>query len=104
MIRSIDSGLYLYLCQCADWQIVVEAEDDELAATLAIEKIMTASEKKNIAAFILVKKMDNDVLFPSLEDVKPFYCPLILANAGFHSEAVKLEDFIKQMEKENGKK
>ncbi len=101
MIRKLDSELNLYICQCADWQCVVEAEDEEMAATAAIERVMLMEEKSNIGAYIAVKKIESDIYYPcplSNEIIKRYYSPTILANAGFHSDAVRLSDFLNKQD------
>lgn len=106
MIRRITDVTYLYLCQTADWQCIIEAEDEETAATIAIENAMAEEnqeEKLGLTASVLVKKIQNNLYTQASEEdlqVFEFYCPMILANAGFHSEAKSLEEFLDN-EKEN---
>lgn len=105
MIRRLTDITYLYLCQTADWQCIVEAEDEETAATLAVEKAIGLEEdgeerKFGLTASILVKRIHNNLYYPAVEiedSVFEFYCPMILANAGFHSEAKSLEDFLQTL-------
>lgn len=95
MIREIVSLTKFYLCQGGNWQIVVEAESAEDAATKAIERIMleTSAEKKvSLSVAIQVLELNSDLLFPAQpKEAHVFYAPLILADAGFHAEAQKLQ-------------
>lgn len=97
MIRIINQSNFLYLCQSSDWQCIVESEDEETAATTAVEIAMSLKDKSlNMSMFVAVKKIINN-LFEDYEDVetKLFYSPIILANAGFHSEASILNEKLK---------
>lgn len=95
MVREILSLTKFYLCQGGNWQAIVEAESTESAATKAIEKIMleTSDEKKvSLSVAIQVLELSSDLIFSSQpKEVHVFYAPLILANAGFHNEAQKLQ-------------
>lgn len=94
MLRKINYILHLYLCQSANWQCVIEAEDEEIAATLAVEKIMLSSNKEEgycLSSVVAVKKLSNNIVESHEDfDVNSFYAPIILANAGFHIEASNL--------------
>ena len=95
MIRTINEEQFLFLCQCADWQCIVEAEDEDTAATIAMENIMNDKEKRSLSAVIAIKKLQNNLFVSSMEEeVQTFFSPLILANAGFHAEALKLQEFL----------
>jgi hypothetical protein len=93
MVRKINYVLNLFVCQSANWQCIVEAEDYETAATMAVEKIMLASKDEHycLSAVIVVKKITNNLLDSqeSYETIS-YYSPIILANAGFHVEANNL--------------
>ena len=92
MLRKINRILNLYLCQGADWQCIVEANDQESAATLAIEKVMFNKDQSfGLSSVVVVKKLSNDLLYENenFENVC-FYTPIMLANAGFHIEAKNL--------------
>ena len=99
MIRKITDGMCFFLCQTADWQTIVLAEDELSAATKSIEETMNESEKRGLAALILVKKISDD-LTNKVFDSQSFFTPMILADAGFHNEAIKLMDFIEKKENE----
>ena len=99
MIREITEGLYFFVCQTATWQTIVLAEDEISAATIAIEKVMEHSEKKGLAALILVKKITEDLTSEVFES-QTFFTPMILADAGFHNEAIKLIDFLEKTKNE----
>jgi len=97
MIRKINNLEFLYLCQSADWQCIVESDSEENAATLAIENIMMTdeSDKFSLTASIAIKKLDNNLFLDKEEnEIIEFYSPMILANAGFHSEAKSLEELL----------
>ena len=100
MFRKVNSSTFLYLCQSADWQCVIQAEDHESAATQAVENLMTSSgEGGNLSMVVTVTKLDNNILeISSNEDkeIRTYYSPMILANAGFHNEAKKLDEILKQ--------
>ena len=93
MLRKINHVLNLYLCQSANWQCVIEAEDEESAATTAVEMVMLNSKEDFycLASTIIVKKLSNNLLdpFENFNSVS-FYSPMVLANAGFHIEASNL--------------
>lgn len=99
MIREITEGLYFFVCQTATWQTVVLAEDETSAATIAIEQVMEDSQKKGLAALILVKKITEDLTNQVFES-QAFFTPMILADAGFHNEAIKLIDFLEKTKNE----
>lgn len=99
MIREITEGLYFFVCQTATWQTIVLAEDEASAATMAIEKAMECPEKKGLAALILVKKITDD-LTNQVFETKTFFTPMILADAGFHNEAIKLMEFLERTKNE----
>jgi hypothetical protein len=97
MIRRINTLNFLYLCQSSDWQCIVESDSEENAATLAIENIMMTeeSDKFSLTASIAIKKLDNNLFLDEEENqIIEYYSPMILANAGFHSEAKTLEDLL----------
>lgn len=101
MLRKINRVLNLYLCQSADWQCVLEAQDDESAATAAIEKIMLSKEASfSLSSMVVVKKLSNNLIEYN-EDFESvcFYAPVILANAGFHAEANNLHSILVKQEK-----
>lgn len=108
MLRKINYILNLYLCQSANWQCIVEADDEESAATSAIEKIMFSNNKEEsfcLSTAVLVKRLSSNLMEPQ-DDFDPisFYAPIILANAGFHVEAnnlhLKLQQQIDDLENE----
>ena len=116
MFRKLSDTERFFLCQNADWQSIVQAEDEEQAATIAMELLMHESIKKdllqeedqdksndNVAAVFAVKKIRNNLFLNTEEiDAKFYYTPMIMANAGFHSEAKRLDLIFKEMsEREN---
>lgn len=101
MLRKINRILNLYLCQSADWQCVLEAENEESAATIAVEKIMLSKDQSfALSSMISVKKLSNNLIEYN-EDFENiyFYSPIILANAGFHIEANNLHSILTKQEK-----
>jgi hypothetical protein len=105
MIREVISSTSFYLCQGGNWQVVVEADSIECAATKAIEKIMleTQDDKKiSLSVAIHVLELNSDLVFNSSQkEVHVFYAPLILANAGFHNEAQKLLNHLEELDRED---
>jgi hypothetical protein len=99
VIREITDGLYFFVCQTATWQTVVLAEDELSAATKSMEQVMNESSKKGLAALILVKKISEDLTHKVFES-ETFFTPMILADAGFHNESIKLMDFLEQNKNE----
>lgn len=99
MVRKITDGMRFFLCQTANWQTIVLAEDEISAATKSIESAMESSEKRGLAALILVKKLNED-LSEKVFEAETFFTPMILADAGFHNEAIKLLDFLEGTENE----
>ena len=91
--RKTNSELKFFVCQTADWQTVVLAEDAFSAAANFIEECMNNSEKVPLAALTLVQKMNEDLNDEPIE-TKIFFTPMILADAGFHNEAIKLKNFL----------
>ena len=93
VLRRTNHILNLYLCQSANWQCVLESQDEETAATSAIEKVMFSSKEDFfcLSSSIAVKKLSNNLFDPD-EEYKSisFYSPMILANAGFHIESTNL--------------
>lgn len=104
MIRTINQKTFLYLCQSSDWQCVVCAEDEEAAATLAVEYVMESkdSDTMNMGVAIVIKKLENN-LFEQIKENEPkvFYAPIILANAGYYNEAQVLDNFFSEQNPEN---
>ena len=101
MIRAINERTFLFLCQSSNWQCVIEAEDEESAATIAAETVMK-EEDKNISMFFAVKKLINNLFNLEIEsEVKLFYAPITLANAGYYYEANKLEEMLSLEKGEN---
>lgn len=97
MIRIVNQSKFLYLCQSSDWQCIVESEDEETAATTAVEIALGFKDKDlNMSMFVAVKRIHNN-LFEDFEEpeTKLFYSPIILANAGYHSEAAFLNEKLK---------
>lgn len=99
MIREITDGMRFFLCQTASWQRVVLAEDELSAASKSLELTMNEPEKKGLAALILIKKITEDLTNEVFES-QTFFTPMILADAGFHNEAIKLMDFLEKKENE----
>jgi hypothetical protein len=108
MVREITSYKKFYLCQGGNWQVVVEADCEENAATQAVEEIMVEEVKfVRLSAAIFVKELPRhlggDVL---QEDSKTilFYTPMIMANAGFHAEAHKLQNYLDDIDSDEYEK
>lgn len=86
---------------------MVEAECFENAATIAVEKIFTSEKnvlnKYSFSAIILTKQIpyfldeESDGIF---FETKVFYTPLVMADAGFHVEAAKLQSYLDKIEQE----
>lgn len=105
MFRFINDNLYFFLCQSADWQCVIQAEDEESAATMAMEKLMFEDDEKKsnykLSVATVVEKLKNNMIEDGgAEEPVVFYTPLILANAGFHTEAANLEKVLETLAKE----
>jgi hypothetical protein len=106
MFRFINNNLYFFLCQSADWQCVIQAEDEECAATMAIEKLMFEDENGKstykLSVATVVEKLKNNMIEDGglYHDPVVFYTPLILANAGFHTEAANLEKVLETLAQE----
>ena len=102
MIRVINQKAFLYLCQSSDWQCIIEAEDEETAATIAVENLMSLKDKKlTMSMFVAVKQIVNNLFQEEDEkETKLFYSPIILANAGVYSEANVLDKDLKSEIKE----
>jgi hypothetical protein len=102
MLRKINHILNLYLCQSANWQCVLESQDEESAATTAAEKVMLSSKDDFfcLSSSIAVKKLSNNLLDSNEEyNTISFYSQMILANAGFHVESTNLHlNLIQQSE------
>lgn len=100
MLRRVNDLKYFYLCQSADWQIIVESENEECAATLAVENIMehaNSDEDYSLSVVIAVKKLTPNMIEISYsEEIVSFYSPTILANAGFHAEASILHKYLEE--------
>lgn len=99
MVRETTDEMNFFLCQTASWQRVVLAEDELSAATKSLELTMAEADKKGLSAFILIKKITEDLTNEVFES-QTFFTPMILANAGFHNEALKLIDFLEKKENE----
>lgn len=97
MLREITDGLSFFLCQTANWQAVVLAENELCAAVKSIENIMEKNNKKGLAALLLVKKITED-LTSEISEAEVFFTPTILADAGFHNEAIKLKNYLDKNE------
>lgn len=95
MLREINDQLHFFICQTANWQAVVLAEDAMSAAVKSIEYVMKEHEKKGLAALVLVKQVSEDLSNEVLE-TEIFSTPIILADAGFHNESAKLKKFLEK--------
>jgi hypothetical protein len=102
VIRETTDGLYFFICQTANWQTVVLAEDEVSAASKAVEEAIDNSQKRGLAALILVKKISED-LTEGLFESQTFFTPMILADAGFHNEAIKLIEFLEKTKNDEQK-
>jgi hypothetical protein len=104
MFRKINDNANFYLCQSADWQCVVCAEDEEAAATITMEKLIlenpTETSNYKLSFATVVEKLKNNMVE---EGAQPnhavFYTPMILANAGFHLEAANLEKILETIDR-----
>jgi len=102
MLRKINDEDFLFLCQSANWQCVVRSEDEESAATLAIEKVMLCSEgekddKFSLSMVVMVKKLITNLIESEVDSqCASFYSPVILANAGFHNESATLHKYLQE--------
>lgn len=103
MIRKVNTKYNLYLCQSCDWQTVIEAEDEESAATISVQKIMKKeSDEFSLSMVVAVIKLKNNIFDDfSEEEPKLFYSPLILANAGFHNESKNLHEILSKQDNIN---
>jgi hypothetical protein len=104
MIRKVNGKYNLYLCQSCDWQSVIQAEDEESAATISVQEMMKeSSEEYSLSMVVAVLKLRNNIFDDFIdEDAKLFYSPLILANAGFHNESKNLHELLSKQELEQG--
>ena len=104
LARFTDSPTFIFLCQSADWQCVVDTSTEELAATAAIEAIMKSKIQYSLGAVIAVQKLVGNFFDKSMLSTEPevFYTPMILANAGFHVEAANLSKIVEQKDKDGG--
>jgi hypothetical protein len=104
MIRLIKNLKKFYLCQSGNWQTVVESNSEENAATKAVEKILLSEEdsanKYSFSAVVYSKRLpvylDEDD--SSTSNTLIFFAPLIMANAGFHVEAAKLQAYLDKID------
>jgi hypothetical protein len=103
MIRKVDSNTFFFLCQSADWQCIITAENEETAASLATENIMKFHcEEYSLSMTITVKKLLNNLIENAADsEVVVFYAPTVLADAGYHNEASELHNFLLAQEEEN---
>lgn len=75
-------------------QIVTLSDDFEDAICYALCYILNSKEKKPLSEFGLVKKVPNFLQEKDFsEESRKFYIPLMLADAGFHYESIKLKNF-----------
>jgi hypothetical protein len=102
ILREITEEKFFYLCQNSNWQCVVEAEDELSAGTKVMENIMNDDKKRSIGSHTIIKKLQNDLSHPFDENEKKiFFTPMLLADAGFHNESVKLKEFLDQNNENN---
>ena len=103
MIRRVNDTFCLFLCQSADWQCVVSAEDEESAACLAAENIMRFyKDECSLSITILIKKLTNNLIETNIDSESvAFYSPTVLADAGYHNEAADLHNLLLNQEEEN---
>lgn len=112
MYRKVSEIKRFFLCQTADWQSVVFADDEEQAATIAIESLMKESFKKdfdpengsndNVAAAFAVRMIPQNLFIEAKSETKFFYTPMLMADAGFHSEAKRLDFLFKEKMESEG--
>jgi hypothetical protein len=89
MIISKNNLKKLFVCHSADWLVVVNAEDEQEAAALAVFEAVEHAGKKsdnfNIGMMISCKEINkND------DSCSYIYSPTVLADAGFHDMAKQL--------------
>ena len=96
MYRKINNINYFFICQIADWQYAIEAADFEEAISNAVFKVMNANKKNSFSEYGIVKKVSNNINSELFQDeCRKFYMPLILADAGFHTESANLKNHFK---------
>jgi len=102
MIRRVNDTFCLFLCQSADWQCVVSAEDEESAASLAVENIMRFyKDDCSLSITVLIKKLTNNLIETSIDsEAVAFYSPTVLADSGYHNEAADLHNFLLNQKEE----
>lgn len=95
--RNVNSNInYIFICQSAEWQIAVLSDSEENACTKAIEIIVNEKKTAPIGKYIFCLKVRPFDDSNKTENWKSFYSPMILANAGFHTEAKKLINFLNE--------
>ncbi|MAF25922.1 hypothetical protein CL634_10155 [bacterium] len=97
MIRKSDREDTLFYVVCADWESIITANDENDAATIAIEE---ASNEygKNLCLAPSMTVIDMDFMYKHLDAVEAtniLYTPKVLANAGMHDLSKKYAKIIK---------
>jgi len=87
-----ETNLQTFICSSADWELVVDAETHEEAASMAVQSQFDSNaEKFSVGAVISV--------IPVIKDTKKaqlVFAPSVLADIGMHKHASNL---IKQIDK-----
>lgn len=83
-----------YYVQSGNWTKIVRAADPMEAATIAVEQIYNSSNSKTYKVGVVTLIWDvKDKRNNDLEKQLYLYTPAILANAGFHDIAKKLDEY-----------
>jgi hypothetical protein len=83
-----------YFVQSGNWTKIVRATDPMEAATVAIEQVYNSADSKTYKVGVVTLIWDvKDKRDNNLDKQLYLYTPAILANAGFHDIAKKLDDY-----------
>lgn len=90
-----------YYVKTGNWNKIVRAVDPMEAATLAIEQIYNSNNNKQYKVGVVTLIWDlKDKRDNNLEKQLYLYTPAILANAGYHDIAKKLDEYSQEVLKE----
>ena len=87
MFRSLESQKSFFRISCADWEYMCLSESSDEACVLAIKKMIENYGSKLNVSFTLI----CDKILDSKIEREFFYCPVVLADAGFKDLAKKLD-------------
>lgn len=103
MIRKSDENKDIFLVSSANWEIVLDAENESFAVSEALSRVYEKYKDKlslstTISVFNVSKSYKKMI---DIDNISFFHTPASLADAGFHDLASKYSEFFKSIKNES---